>query len=123
MKHSDYILINYIFAGIIGLIFVYSGIFSAQECNYPIHSLCITQDCPSAGLSRAFSEIVRLRLSSALAYNSYSLFVFSFFLIQFIQRFFVVFLLKRKFNLERILLIDLSFSITLFISTFWNVIF
>ena len=121
MKSSDYKLLNYIFAGIFGLVFVYSGIFSAQKCNYPIHSACVTNDCSSTGLSRAFSEIVRFDFDSALTFNSNSLFVFSFFLIQFFLRFLVIGLLQKKLNLYRILLADITFSVTLFIVSFWNI--
>ncbi len=121
MKSSDYKLLNFIFAGIIGLVFVYFGIFSAQKCNYPIHSACITQDCSSTGLSRAFSEIVRLDFSSALEYNRHSLWVFSFFVIQFFQRLFLNYFIGRICSFSRILIADITFSVTLFIITFWSI--
>ena len=121
MKSSDYRLLNFIFAGIIGLVFVYSGIFSAQECNYPIHSACITQDCNSTGLSRAFSEIVRFNFERALVYNKYSFWVFSFFVIQFFQRLVINYFLAKRRSFSRMLIADITFSVTLFIITFWNI--
>jgi hypothetical protein len=80
----------------VGLVFLYSGIFSAQKDNHPVPSFFeeITgRPSPSAGMSRAFSEIIRGETASALEYNPDSLRIFAFFLIQGIQRLAVSFLL------------------------------
>ncbi|PLX13506.1 MAG: hypothetical protein C0597_11600, partial [Marinilabiliales bacterium] len=69
---EPYHIINSIFAGIIMLIFIYSGIFSAEKNNHPIKSSCAEiqgHPCKSEGLSRSFSEIVRLRFDTAKFYN------------------------------------------------------
>ena len=95
LKESYYI-INSCFAGIIILIFIYSGIFSAEKNNHPIKSKCAHIEghpCKSEGLSRSFSEIMRLRFESAKSYNQYGLKVFSFFFVQFFLRMVVSLLL------------------------------
>ena len=122
MTNQDYRIINFIFVGLIAFVFIYSGIYSAKECNYPIHSACVDVNCASRGLSRAFSEIVRFNFESALRYNKYSLLVFSFFAIQFVLRFAVIAFLKTKIKIQQIIIVDIVFSITLFIVTFKNII-
>ena len=95
---KSYLIVNLVLAGLIGLIFIYSGIYSATEDNYPIPSFFegITGEVPpSAGMSRAFSEIVRGNLDAASAYNPDSLLIFAFFLVQGIQRLTVSFLLVK----------------------------
>ena len=67
------------------MIFIYSGIFSAEKENHPIKSACKTitgEPCKSTGLSRSFSEIVRFKFESAKSYNKFSIKIFLFFLIQ-----------------------------------------
>ena len=96
---KSYLIVNLVLAGSIGLIFVYSGIFSAEKDNYPLPSFFeeITGEVPpSAGMSRAFSELVRGNFGAASAYNPDSPLIFAFFLIQFIQRTAVTFLLLKE---------------------------
>jgi len=124
---EPYHIINLCFAGIILLIFIYSGIFSANKNNYPIKSACevITgKPCVSSGLSRSFSEIVRLKFESAKEYNQYGLSVFTFFLIQFILRIFVSILIyfKRK-QTSQIIILDSIISICLYLYCFWGILF
>jgi hypothetical protein len=119
---DSYITINIIFAGIIFLIFIYSGIFSAENDKHFIKSACIEitrKPCKSIGLSRSFSEIVRLDFKSAEKYNPYGLKVFTFFFVQFILRFGVTFLIAKDFfKREKILYVDVVVSILLFLLTF-----
>jgi hypothetical protein len=122
LTKQDYRIINFVFAGVIGLVFIYSSIFSAEDCNYPIHSACLDANCASSGLSRAFSEIVRFNFESALNFNKHSLSVFSFFIIQLILRLLVNAFIKTKIKIREIVIIDIVFSITLFIITFKNII-
>jgi hypothetical protein len=124
---EPYHIINLCFAGIILLIFMYSGIFSADKNNHPIKSACEiikAESCPSTGLSRSFSEIVRLEFESAKSYNEHSLSIFAFFLIQLVTRILVSILVYFKRNLtNHILFIDSLISISLYIYCFRGILF
>ena len=104
------------------MVFIYSGLFSAKKDNHPLPSFYekITgEPSPSSGLSRAFSEIVRGNLDAARSYNRESLLIFSFFLIQFIQRMLVTLLLhKQILRIQYLLPADLGISITMFLYCF-----
>jgi hypothetical protein len=104
------------------MVFIYSGLFSANEGNHPVPSFYekITgETAPSSGLSRAFSEIVRGNLDAAKVYNSESLLIFSFFLIQLMLRLLVTLLLFKQIPRTQYLLpADLSISILLFLYCF-----
>lgn len=126
--HSEpYHIINLCFAGIIILIFIYSGIFSAEKNNYPIKSACAEIEghpCKSEGLSRSFSEIVRLRFESANSYNKYGLKIFSFFFFQLFLRIITSLLIYyRLIKTKIIIIIDSVVSITLYFYFFWGIIF
>jgi hypothetical protein len=131
--HKPYLIINLILAGIIGMIFLYSGLFSAQKDNHPVPSFFeeITgQPSPSSGMSRAFSEIMRGDLQSARNYNEDSLLIFTFFLVQFLQRLSVSYLLLRwkgshqsenrrtEGRKKKLLLADILSSVILFLVCF-----
>ncbi len=120
--NRPYCIVNFSLAGIIMMVFIYSGLFSARENNHPFPSFYerITgEPAPSSGLSRAFSEIVRGNLDSARAYNRDSLLIFSFFLIQLVQRILVNFLLyKQTPRPDYLLSADLAISIPLFLFCF-----
>ena len=124
---EPYTKINIIFTGIILLVFIYSGIFSSNGIKYPIKSACAekyNKPCVSTGLSRSFSEIIRLNFNKASEYNSNGILIFLFFFIQFFLRIFLFFLYsKKKFNNKSIILIDVLISISLFFYTFKNLIF
>lgn len=119
---KNYKLINLLFAGIFGMVFLYSGIFSAQKNNYPIHSACIVKPCASTGLSRGFSEIVRLNFKSAKIYNINSVTIFLFFLIQFILRISIILILNR-IDAKKILFTDIAFSLLLYLYCFNGLLF
>ena len=124
---EPYHIINLSFAGIIILIFIYSGIFSVDKNNHPIKSACeiVTgKPCSSTGLSRSFSEIVRFKFESAKAYNKYGLRVFSFFLIQFFIRLIIsMLIIKTTIKKRNLILSDSLFSCCLYIYCFYNIIF
>ena len=125
--NNPYIKVNIIFVGIIILIFIYSGIFSAEKLNYPIHSKAkkyTTEISKSEGLSRSFSEIVRFKFDSASNYNPHGIRVFSFFLIQFFLRIGISFLIfyKQTGN-KSIIIIDGALSIIHYFFCFWPIIF
>jgi Mn2+/Fe2+ NRAMP family transporter len=84
-----YFAVNIILAGVILLIMGYSGFYSPDENEYPvvcIHEKLTGQQCPSCGLSHAFSLIIRGRIDEALLLNSASLRVFLFFALQLCMR-------------------------------------
>lgn len=84
-----YFAVNIILAGVILLIMGYSGFYSPDENEYPvvcIHEKLTGQQCPSCGLSHAFSLIIRGRIDEALLLNSASLRVFLFFALQLFMR-------------------------------------
>ncbi len=85
LQLNNYRIINIILAGLMISIFIYSGLFSALADKHPVPSFYeeITgETSPSAGMSRAFSELVRGNIESARAYNEDGPLLFAFFLIQ-----------------------------------------
>ena len=120
---ESYIAVNLILAGIIVLIVLYSGIFSAQKDNHPIPSGCIKQPCASTGISRSFSEIVRFRFESANRFNSNGIPVFLFFFSQLWLRILFSWLyLKFSKRQKTIILTDSVFSAIIFAIAFRNFI-
>jgi len=88
-SNEPYLIINLFFAGVIVIIFAYSGIFSPEKDNYPVtclHEKLTGEPCFSCGLSHSFSLIVRGRLEEAYQWNIYGLRVFLFFVSQLILR-------------------------------------
>ena len=126
MKKESYHIINLYFAGIIIMIFIYSGIFSAEKENHPIKSACKTitrEPCKTTGLSRSFSEIVRFKFESARSYNKYGIIIFSFFLIQLFIRLITSLILYFKIlNQKTLIITDSLFSIGLYLFCFWDLI-
>lgn len=89
LRNEPYLFINLILAGVIVLIFAYSGFFSPEKDNYPvvcIHEKLTGQPCVSCGLSHSFSLILRGRISEAYEWNIYGLRVFLFFALQLVMR-------------------------------------
>lgn len=119
---NNYKIINIIFAGIFGIVFLYSGIFSAQKNNHPIPSACVVKPCTSTGLSRGFSEMLRLNISSAKQYNKHVVSVFLFFVIQFLLRLAIVFYINKK-NAKTIMFIDIPVVVVLYLYCFSGLIF
>ena len=119
---KPYNKINLIFAGIIVMIFVYSGIFSAEKSNHPVqcvHERLTGEPCPTCGLSHSFSEIIRLNFENAREWNQNGIPIFLFFLIQFLLRIGITIIYQNEiFSIKKILYFDISFSIVLFIVCF-----
>ncbi|MEZ5011401.1 MAG: DUF2752 domain-containing protein [Bacteroidales bacterium] len=77
----SYLTVNYILAGIVVVILLYSGIFSPARDSYPVdcvHQLLTGKPCPSCGLSHSFSLIVRGEFREASEWNIYGMRVFLF---------------------------------------------
>lgn len=119
---SSYKRINIIFTLIIIFIFFYS--FFLPYLSLSLVSSCEGMPliyCKSRGLSRAFSEIVRFNFTEALNYNSYSIKLFAFFLIQLLLRVGINFILTTK-NYKKILLSDIMVSVLFFLFSFYKLV-
>ena len=114
--------INMIFAGVIVMIFIYSGFFSPQQDNYPVkcvHKEILGKPCPSCGLSHSFSEIVRGNFEKAREWNPNGFLIFFFFLIQLFLRILASFVYARNLiAAHQIITIDIIVSILLFLYCF-----
>lgn len=113
---SAYRLINFVFAGIIGLIFIYSGIFRSYSDAYPLKCIYVEKlgiQCPSCGLSRGFSEALHMNFNQARAYNKHSIPLFFFFLVQFFLRIFKL-LLPGKKSVQADVIISIALFVILF---------
>ncbi|MEE4114924.1 MAG: DUF2752 domain-containing protein [Marinilabiliaceae bacterium] len=98
-RTGAYQAINLIIAGVIILIFIYSGIFNTSENNYPlkcVHEQLSGMSCPSCGLSRSFSEMVRFNVDTARDFNHYGPRVFLFFVFQLVLRISILIYLRRN---------------------------
>jgi hypothetical protein len=104
------------------LIFIYSGLFTASEAKHPVPSFyeeVTGKQSPSAGMSRAFSELVRGKIYSARKYNEDSPLIFAFFLLQLTQRMIVsLLLIKTNIRHSGLLIADIAFSTVLFLYCF-----
>jgi hypothetical protein len=124
---KSYIQINFIFAGIIACIMLYSGIFSPENANHPLPcfiSLFTGHTCPGCGLSRSFSAMIRGQFTSAAGYNLNGPKIFSFFFIQFFLRLFINLLLRKRVSVPFwIGIADIAISLLLFFWAFWGLMF
>jgi len=120
---EPYLLINIIFAGVIMLVFAYSGIFSPEKDNYPItciHEKLTGEPCVSCGLSHSFSLIVRGRVDEAYQWNRYAMRVFLFFAAQLILRIaFSIFYVKYPDTRKQLIIVDCIGSGLIFFVAFW----
>jgi len=121
-RNEPYLLINFILAGVILLVFIYSGFFSPDIDNYPvvcIHEKLTGEQCASCGLSHSFSLILRGRISEAYDWNLYGFRVFIFFAAQLLMRVvFSVFYLKYPGSGKQLITYDVAVSVMLFIVSF-----
>jgi hypothetical protein len=121
-RNEPYLIINSILAGVIILIFIYSGFFSPAKDNYPVvcvHEKMTGEPCASCGLSHSFSLIVRGRISEAYDWNIYGLRVFLFFALQLVMRVvFSIFYLKYADTRRQLVVYDISSSVILFLICF-----
>ncbi len=129
MKKPDlsdsYRIINLIFAAILLMIFTYAASFKPGN-DYPVASqyqLITGKKTGSTGLSRAFSEMVRLNFDQAKTYNENSLEVFAFFFIQLILRIIFFFTYPHTKDKKLMTRFDAVGSAALFLISFRNLIF
>lgn len=119
---NSYLIINAVLAALIILIFAYSAFFKPGDEQYPvkcIHEQLTGQSCPSCGLSRSFSSIMRGDLQAAEEYNVYGIRVFLFFLFHLVMRLSnIVYLLRKPVNIKNLVLIDTALAIISFILAF-----
>ena len=123
MSKDPYIRINLIFICILFALFVYSFAYPAIPNSLRLKSNCEKfnlENCPSKGLSRAFSKIIRVEFKEALNYNPYSIRIFSFFFLQFILR--IAFILFHK-KWKNLYYIDIFLTIVLFAICFFPIVF
>jgi hypothetical protein len=100
-----YFTVNIILGGVILLIMGYSAVYSPEKDSYPvvcIHEKITGQQCPSCGISHAFSLIVRGRFREAEQWNPYAMRVFLFFFVQLLMRTGLAIWLFRKERETRI---------------------
>ena len=120
---KPYFLLNIILAGVILLIMGYSLFYSPDEERYPVpcvHETLTGEPCPSCGLSHAFSLIVRGRTEEALEWNSHSLRIFLFFVLQFVMRAgLAVTALRPSRHLRQIAVTDAAVSAVMAFTAFW----
>jgi hypothetical protein len=123
LRNEPYLLINIFFAGVIMLIFAYSGIFSPVKDNYPvacIHEKLTGEQCISCGLSHSFSLIVRGKTAEAYRWNPYGMRIFLFFAAQLVLRIaFSIFYLKYPDTRKQLIIIDCAGSGIIFFLSFW----
>jgi Protein of unknown function (DUF2752) len=120
---ESYLIINTIFAGVILLIFAYSGIFSPVKDNYPvmcIHQKLTGEPCVSCGLSHSFSLIVRGRIAEAYQWNQYAMRIFLFFAAQLILRVaFSLYYRRYTDTRKQLIIVDCVGSGIMFLIGFW----
>lgn len=121
-RNEPYLIINIILAGVVILVFAYSGFFSPVKDNYPvvcIHEKLTGEPCVSCGLSHSFSLILRGRISEAYEWNVYGLRVFIFFAGQLLMRImFSVFYIKYPGSGKYLIIYDSVVSAMFFIVSF-----
>ncbi|MFO7853284.1 MAG: DUF2752 domain-containing protein [Bacteroidota bacterium] len=121
-ERRNYLIINAIFAGIIVIIFIYSGIISPEKNSYPIvciHEQITGEPCPSCGLSRSFSYIIRGDLDAAERFNEYGIRIFLFFAFHLLMRISnIVYLLRKPLYVRQLAILDSVLAIITFILAF-----
>ena len=122
-RNEPYLLLNLIFAGVVVLVIVYSGIFSPDRNDYPvacIHQKITGEPCFSCGLSHSFSLIVRGRIHEAYQWNIFGMRVFLFFVLQLVLR--IVFSLYYTGSADtgkQLIIMDSIGSGIMFLIAFW----
>lgn len=120
---ESYKKINIIFALLIMFIFFYS--YLSPYISFRLSSSCdgLPQTyCKSCGLTRAFSQILRLNFEKAILFNVYSIKVFLFFLIQLIVRFFLNVIVIKFSNFKLLIFSDAIFSLLFFLFSFYDLV-
>ena len=127
MSIKSYFLVNLIFAILLVIIFVYSGIFDPKQDKYfikCIHTELLGRKCSTCGMSHGFSSILRGNINDALKFQPNSVPIFEFFAIQLSMRLLLIFLLKKSdIAYSYLTNIDITLTLLLFIFFFKNLIF
>jgi hypothetical protein len=122
-QKEPYLIINTIFAGVILLIFAYSGIFSPEKDDYPVicvHEKLTGLPCGSCGLSHSFSLIVRGKVAEAYQWNRYGMRIFLFFAAQLVMRVvFSIFYKRYTDTSKQLIIVDCVGSGIMFLIAFW----
>jgi len=119
---DSYRKINMIFMAIIMFVFFYS--FMLPYLSFGFRSSCEGMPlsyCKSRGLTRAFSQILRLNFEQAVALNPYSIKIFLFFFVQLIARFSIN-TIVRVSNFKKVVTADICCSGLFFIFSFYNLV-
>jgi hypothetical protein len=123
IRNEPYLIINIILAGVIVLIFAYSGFFSPVKDNYPVvclHEKLTGEPCVSCGLSHSFSLILRGQVKEACQWNRYGMQIFLFLVAQLVLRVaFSVFYLKYPDTRKQLIITDCIGSGIIFFIAFW----
>jgi hypothetical protein len=111
---KTYKTINWILAGVIGSIFLYSGFFAYTGFTHPLPSayeLLTGKESISTGLSRSFSAIMKLHLNEARQLNPHGISLFVYFLVQlFLRLFFIQQSTNRIYPLRQVITLDIILS-------------
>ena len=86
---SSYQLINMLVAWLIIFLFAYFALYGTGNNDYPAgcaHIKFLGDECPTCGLSRSMSEMLRGNLSVAAEYNRNGPLIFGFFALQLLMR-------------------------------------
>jgi len=121
-RNEPYIIVNAFLAGVILIVFLYSGFFSPEKNNYPVvclHEKITGKPCASCGLSHSFSLIVRGRFSESFRWNIYGFRIFIFFAAQLVMRILFSALFIRNTGIRKQLIIyDIFASVLIFLISF-----
>lgn len=121
-KIDSYKKINVIFSLLIIFIFFYC--FLTPYLSIKFASSCEGMPkiyCKSRGLTRSFSEILRLNFDKAILFNSFGIKIFTFFLVQFFARIFITIIINET-NFKTISTLDIALSFLYFIVIFYNLV-
>jgi hypothetical protein len=123
LRNEPYLIINILLAGVILLIFAYSGFFSPEKDNYPvscIHEKVTGEQCVSCGLSHSFSLILRGKIEEAYNWNRFGMRIFLFFLAQLVLRAaFTIFYIRNHDTRKQLIILDCIGSGLIFLIAFW----
>ncbi|MBF7090260.1 DUF2752 domain-containing protein [Flavobacterium sp. ALJ2] len=119
---DSYKKINLIFIILIMFIFFYS--YLSAFLNFGVRSSCEGMPisyCKSRGLTRAFFQILNFNFKQAIIYNTYSLKIFLFFLIQLVARLVINKIINFS-NFKLLLTFDIICSSIFFVFSFYNLV-
>jgi hypothetical protein len=121
---NRYQWVNGIFLIVILAVLAYATAFDAEHHRYPLKSgadLFGNGMAASKGLSRSFSEIVRLDFEKAERFNPYGLRIFAFFAVQLLMRTGTLCFLwfGRPKRLQVLVVTDVLLSLIIFTFCFW----